>query len=60
MNTRVELTCDYSSEEADGLWGRVAGGPQGLQDVLGEREGGNGVAGGHDDQQRHPEVEEGG
>ena len=33
---------------------------EGLEDVVGEGEGDDGVAGGHDDDQRHPQVQEGG
>ena len=52
-------TGDYGGDQSDDLVRGAAGGPRGLQDVLREGEGGDGVAGGDDHEQRHPEVEEG-
>lgn len=47
-------------QEPHGDVRRIAGGPQRLQDVLRERDGRDGVARGHQDEQRHPQVQEGG
>ena len=58
MNDLI-LTCDNCRKESNGFVRRFALGPHGLQDVLSEGQGGNSIAGRHQDEQRHPQVQEG-
>ena len=53
------LTDETGSNESDSVFRRVALGVEGLEDVVGEGEGDDGVAGRHDDEEGGPEVEEG-
>lgn len=48
------------SDEADRRKRRLTSAPEWLQDVLGKRDGGDGVAGGYKDEEGNPEVEKGG
>ena len=52
------LTSDNGCDEPDGFNGRLTPRPAGLQDILGEGEGGDRVPGGHDHKQSHPQVQE--
>ena len=52
------LTNDKGGDEARGRHGRVALGPERLQQVVGEGERRDGVAGRDDDEQRGPQVQE--
>ena len=55
---RPLLTDDGCRQQSDGgVWGRTLR-EEGLQDVVGEGESDDRVTGGHDDDQRHPQVEE--
>ena len=51
-------TNDKGGDEARGRHGRVALGPEWLQQVVGEGERRDGVAGRDDDEQRGPQVQE--
>lgn len=52
------LTSDKSSYQTDGISGRLAGRPQRFQYILREGERRDGVARRHQDEQRHPQVQE--
>ena len=56
--TALPLTYNEGGDEAGGRDGRVALWPEGLQQVVGEGERGDGVAGRDDDEQRGPQVQE--
>ena len=55
---RRSLTNDEGGDEAGGDDGRVALWPERLQQVVGEGEGGDGVAGRDDDEEGGPQVQE--
>ena len=58
ISSSSSLTYNEGSDEADRRHGRVALRPEGLQQVVGEGERGDGVAGRDDDEQRGPQVQE--
>ena len=57
--SQKDITDKRSCNDPDSILRRLTLGVEGLQDVVGEGEGDDGVAGRHDDEEGGPEVEEG-